>query len=490
MKRLSSCKICLALILFSTFPFGQQDTRKPTNYTGEGRFELRRNSELVFQPRGGGLAKIVSNREIVGPDLLSVDVWVTGEMDDSSSPDGRSALEVLSMRSGIAREWTAIKDRFGTVEWSQTFENGIRELEGSFAYNSLRNFGMIVPTSRGTQFLSLPAAESAGFLRSRYFGTLEELISEVKRLYRSSSDDSAERRASIALATRLFSQRKARFAYDDRFSPQTFLAMFRRSRGGVAIWYKNKRIIDCSGVLIGVDLVLTSLHCVDGSNPSDLEIWIDYEEDLEKNRLPVRKYPVQKILAKGSVNLDFALLQVSPSMDGKKPGDETPIQTLSSARVGLDDLLYVVGHPQGGPRLIADNAFALFPYEITQEELDEIKLRAEVRYLDSPDRKRILQEIDTSYKRKGEKLLHLPSKWFDNPTIGADCDTFHGNSGSPVYLKSSHTVIGILFAGEPDRTEPWEAGWKRHEAILAIGPIIEAIQDQFHAWGEHGMTVQ
>ena len=71
---------------------------------------------------------------------------------------------------------------------------------------------------------------------------------------------------------------------------------------------------------------------------------------------------------------------------------------------------------------------------------------------------------------------HYSQKWHWQPVIGADADTFHGNSGGPAFDKKRHRVIGLLIEGESDTSAPWRPGWQRHEGILSMFSIIEQIE--------------
>ena len=99
-----------------------------------------------------------------------------------------------------------------------------------------------------------------------------------------------------------------------------------------------------------------------------------------------------------------------------------------------------------------------------------------------------LKEFVDSYQLRengGQPNYEYISMRFDQqPTIGADSDTYHGNSGSPVYNRRTHAVIGLLFDGQEDLTEPWAAGWRAHEAVLPITKVVERLDSAAPAWRE------
>ena len=75
------------------------------------------------------------------------------------------------------------------------------------------------------------------------------------------------------------------------------------------------------------------------------------------------------------------------------------------------------------------------------------------------------------------------------PTIGANCDTFHGNSGSGAFLKRTQRVVGILIGGQPD-VDRLRSGWARHEAILPIGPILDEIRQKIANLEDRGIVLE
>ena len=49
-----------------------------------------------------------------------------------------------------------------------------------------------------------------------------------------------------------------------------------------------------------------------------------------------------------------------------------------------------------------------------------------------------------------------------------------GHSGSPAFLKKSHELVGILYAGERDK-RTYSVDWRRHERFVPIIAIIEEV---------------
>lgn len=281
---------------------------------------------------------------------------------------------------------------------------------------------------------------------------------------------------------------------DDRYPPQAYERIYANSRGAFALRAMQEEKPRCSAVLIGERLALTNNHCILEEAPDEFEAVFDYEQDLAGNPLPSKVFPVTDIKMTDEDergNLDFVLLELGANADGVLPGAAYPVQCLSLAPVRRDEPLYVVGYPLGEPRTVHDNTFVYFPFRVTPDEYIEIKLLVSAEFdsiaaedLSYSEGK--LKEFVDSYQLRegdGEPYYEYISVRFDQqPTIGADSDTYRGNSGSPVYHRRSHAVIGLLFDGQEDLTEPWAAGWRAHEAVLPITKVVERLDAAAPDW--------
>jgi hypothetical protein len=189
-------------------------------------------------------------------------------------------------------------------------------------------------------------------------------------------------------------------------------------------------------------------------------------------------------------NYDFAVLEVGvDTPDGNHAGDLYPVQCLSLSRVKRDDPLYLIGHPLGDPRTVHDNTFVYFPFRVTELEFTELEMAVRSEFLGSDDELMRLGEFRDSYQQRnlgGQTVYeNFSLRWQLQPTIGVDSDTFHGNSGSPTYSRKTHRVVGILFDGEDDLDNPWQVGWRAHEAVLPIEAVVDrldAVHPQWRNW--------
>ena len=282
--------------------------------------------------------------------------------------------------------------------------------------------------------------------------------------------------------------------HDDRYPPQAYQRIYANSRGAFALRARQEDKPRCSAVLIGERLALTNNHCILEETADEFEALFDYEEDLDGNQLARQAFPVTAIRLSDEDergNLDFVLLELGTNADGVPPGKTYPVQCLSMTRVKRDDPLYVIGYPLGEPRTVHDNSFVYFPFRVTPDEYISMKLlvSAEFESIEAEDqsyREGKLKEFVDSYQLRegaGDPYYEYISVRFDRqPTIGADSDTYRGNSGSPVYHRRSHAVIGLLFDGQEDLSEPWAAGWRAHKAVLPIVKVIEQLDIAAPAW--------
>jgi hypothetical protein len=306
--------------------------------------------------------------------------------------------------------------------------------------------------------------------------------------------DRDEQRALVEQHAELRRLEKSLYGRDDRYPPQTYERIYANSRGAFALRAKNEDKPRCSAVLIGERLALTNNHCILEEAPDEFEAVFDYEDDLAGNRMPRKVFPIADIRltdedARGK--LDFVLLELGANADGALPGTAYPVQCLAPAPVRRDEPLYVVGFPLGEPRTVHDNTFVYFPHRLSEDEYVELKLLVSAEFASVEEEERSyregkLKEFSDSYRRNengGNPFYEYISVRFgEQPTIGVDSDTYRGNSGSPVYHRRSHAVVGLLFDGQEDLSQPWAPGWRSHEAVLPIAKVIERLDAAEPAW--------
>lgn len=155
---------------------------------------------------------------------------------------------------------------------------------------------------------------------------------------------------------------------------------------------------NCSGSLVGEDLIATAGHCVSRSTCSSYAFVFGYKmtdaktapESVSESEV----YSCKEIVAhEYTDNQDYALVRLDRPVRGHRP------LTIQQTPVQPGDGIYVVGHPSGLPTKVADGA-------AVREQLG-------------------------SY-------------------FTSNLDTYGGNSGSAVFNARTHEVVGILVRGAPD----------------------------------------
>ena len=143
--------------------------------------------------------------------------------------------------------------------------------------------------------------------------------------------------------------------------------------------------------------------------------------------------------------------------------------------------------------MVHDNAFVLFPFQATEAEYGELLLivKSELKQLGESA---AATKADLTGFLDSYVLVPGPSpqdpgvyenysqRYSGVATIGVDSDTSHGNSGSPMFGRRQHQVVGILFAGEDDVSVAYQPGWKAHEAVEPIVKVIEALDAKTPGW--------
>lgn len=161
-------------------------------------------------------------------------------------------------------------------------------------------------------------------------------------------------------------------------------------------------VANCSGFLVGEDLLVTAGHCVKSTSDCSRWQWVfDYKIDTKgQTKVSVPKTSVYKckeiintVLSRSSMD-DFALIRLD-----RKVTDRRILDYRRKGKISKGENLVVIGHPSGLPTKIADGAY----------------------------------------------VKSLKNKFFQ-----ANLDTYGGNSGSAVFNANTGVVEGILVRGATD----------------------------------------
>lgn len=165
---------------------------------------------------------------------------------------------------------------------------------------------------------------------------------------------------------------------------------------------KQMTAANCSGFLVGKDLLLTAGHCIQSMSDCESYSWVfDYSNTTKENSdFAINKknvYTCTSIIARtlndGTDN-DYALVKLD------RATDRAPLSFRTKGKLSNSAGLVVIGHPSGLPTKIADGAF----------------------------------------------VRSNKNKYF----FQANLDTYGGNSGSAVIDSKTGSVEGILVRGERD----------------------------------------
>lgn len=163
-------------------------------------------------------------------------------------------------------------------------------------------------------------------------------------------------------------------------------------------YFEQPSAANCSGSLVGEDLVATAGHCISEMDCKDYNFVFGYKMSSSAAAPDVMResdvYSCKEIVSRELTRQqDYALVRLDRPVVNRRP------LTVATSAVQPQDEIYVVGHPSGLPTKVAD----------------------------------------------GAKVRSLDQGFFI-----ADLDTYGGNSGSAVFSARTHEIVGILVRGAQD----------------------------------------
>lgn len=163
-------------------------------------------------------------------------------------------------------------------------------------------------------------------------------------------------------------------------------------------YYDQPTAANCSGSLVGADLIATAGHCITSTTCGKYSFIFGFKmrsEHVPQDMIPASDvYSCKEIVAREyTTGADYALVRLDRAVLGRR------VLSLQKDPVRSGDEIYVVGHPSGLPTKVADGG----------------KVRTQM-----------------------------------NGYFVTNLDTYGGNSGSAVFNAQTNEVVGILVRGAND----------------------------------------
>lgn len=142
------------------------------------------------------------------------------------------------------------------------------------------------------------------------------------------------------------------------------------------------------------------------------------------------------------------------------------------------ETIYVLGYPRGERARVHDYARIYLPFRVYEDKFQFLRLDVAADLVGEPQRDELLRAFDESFQ-KGQEGFSPVRRFYDvraagQPRMGIVADTFHGDSGGPVFDHDrDQCVVGILTNGMPDNGIRLTANLKQHERVLPVTAILD-----------------
>ena len=310
----------------------------------------------------------------------------------------------------------------------------------------------------------------------------------------------ADRNAALRGLATVRQELKSIYGTYDNYPPWSYERISDNALSVVAIAEPGQtRQALCSGVLISSDLVLTAGHCFRNQHPKDLEVWFGFSETADQTPLVPVAMEITELVAPApelhdefllrasedrfdAEMPDFAIVRIKTDGNEAVPTTAAP-QCLRKRHIGRGRALYVIGYPKGTRETVHDNSRVYLPFRLRPRQFEELKQDIEVDFvlLEESERLRLMSEFVASYVQSGDgadTVFELfDTRWGSQPKIGIVADLFRGNSGSPVFDRDNHCIVGIHTGGASDTGLRLGATWQTHETVLPIPAIIAHLEN-------------
>lgn len=233
---------------------------------------------------------------------------------------------------------------------------------------------------------------------------------------------------------------------------------------------------DGTGFVVAPGWVVTAEHVV--RNVIDfgtLRVVFRFEDDAF-GATPAGMQCAVDDIRRAGLSTDLAALHIVCPQGERQPD---PLR-LTTRVANLDEGVYVVGHPNQQPKRVADYGAVRYPHRVTRHGLNVLRAR-----LTDPTEVATFDAAYHSCEPTWYCYLSSRSRWnagastnAEWPTLGFVANTYPGNSGSPVYYVSDHTVAGLLFGGRTDYLAAGGNSFLRHEGAVPSPVIVEWLRKE------------
>lgn len=322
--------------------------------------------------------------------------------------------------------------------------------------------------------------------RSAYIATFDITESDL---------DARRAAANVHNALARQAQLKAIYNIDTNFPPLSYRQIYDFSRRIVRIRASGQTI--CSGLALSTHWVVTAGHCMSGRSATDLQVVFEMDDVGVSARAitVVDTWPSPAPGANDQDSIDYVFLRVAEHTDVRglfdflepttSVADSPETLCVRSQSLGFKEPVFAIGYPRGDRKTVHDYSHVWFPFRVTDEEFKWMRAETYARaklvgdqFGDTTYGDRVVKDLENAY-RKASNAADPRRSYFAGaagtvlrPVFGIDTDTFHGNSGSPVFDRRNRCLVGIFAGGARDELRVPEASWKQHEFATPISEIM------------------
>jgi len=289
---------------------------------------------------------------------------------------------------------------------------------------------------------------------------------------------------------------KAVYALSSNYDPPTYSSIYDQSIRTVALFERDEQF--CSGYLISEEWVMTAGHCLKRGDVQGMKASIALPANGPTSAATFQvsvddKWPGTGTGLLDTDPIDFVFLHLagSPQFDAAWPTlkAQAPL-CLQKDPPDYEKPVIVIGYQPQTPIKVYDNAYVWFPFRVLPQRYLEVsamtgaKLErlAEAWFSDPAEQENFFKEnmddFDKSYAANGNYREYRAERagLAKRPYFGMDTDTFHGDSGAPVFDRDKVCVVGVFSGGALENAQIDEGTWKEHEFAIPLSEIVKYVR--------------